>query len=123
MFLEISQKSQENTCARDSFFNKVTGLRPATLLKKSLWHRCFPVDFVKFLRTPFLKNTSGRLPLVVWIFYSQELFNKGTVLSSIICKLLNVQLFSRNTSSCVRRAHLSSLKLMKHCKKMSVIKQ
>ena len=27
---------------------------PATLLKKRLWHRCFPVNFVKFLRTPFL---------------------------------------------------------------------
>ena len=22
-------------------------------LKKRLWHRCFPVNFVKFLRTPF----------------------------------------------------------------------
>ena len=22
------------------------------LLKKRLWHRCFPVNFVKFLRTP-----------------------------------------------------------------------
>ena len=36
------------------FFNKVTGLRPATLLKKILWHRCFPVNFAKFLRTLFL---------------------------------------------------------------------
>ena len=35
------------------FFNKVAGLRPATLLKKRLWHRCFPANFVKFLRTPF----------------------------------------------------------------------
>ena len=35
------------------FFNKVPGLRPAFLLKKRLWHRCFPVKFVKFLRTPF----------------------------------------------------------------------
>ena len=26
-----------------------------------LWQRCFPVNFVKFLRTPFLQNTSGRL--------------------------------------------------------------
>ena len=34
------------------FFNKVADLRPATLLKKRLWHRCFPVNFVKFLRTP-----------------------------------------------------------------------
>ena len=34
-----------NTCARDSFL---------TLLKESLWHSCFPVNFAKFLRTPFL---------------------------------------------------------------------
>ena len=45
------------------FFNKVAGLRPATLLKKKLWHRCFPVNFAKFLRTPFLQNTSRRLLL------------------------------------------------------------
>ena len=36
------------------FFNKVAGLRPATLLKKRLWHRCFPVNFARFLRAPFL---------------------------------------------------------------------
>ena len=43
------------------FFNKVADLRPrpSTLLNKRLWHRCFPVNFVKFLRTPFLQNTSG----------------------------------------------------------------
>ena len=30
------------------------------LLKRSLWHRCFPVNFAKFQRTPFfLQNTSG----------------------------------------------------------------
>ena len=28
-------------------------LRPATLLKKRLWHRCLPVNFTKFLWTPF----------------------------------------------------------------------
>ena len=33
-----------------------TDLRPATLLKKKPWHRCFFVNFVKFLRTPFLKE-------------------------------------------------------------------
>ena len=26
-----------------------------------LWHRCFPVNFVEFLRAPFLQNTSGQL--------------------------------------------------------------
>ena len=35
------------------FFNKVADLRPAILLKKRLWHRCFVVNFAKFLRTPF----------------------------------------------------------------------
>ena len=35
----------------------------ATLLKKRLWRRCFPVNFAKFLRTPFSQNTSGRLLL------------------------------------------------------------
>ena len=29
-------------------------LRQVTLLKKRLWHKCFPVNFMKFLRTPFL---------------------------------------------------------------------
>ena len=35
------------------FFDKVEGLRPATLLKRRVWHRCFPVNFRKFLKTPF----------------------------------------------------------------------
>ena len=48
MFLKISQNLRENNCARVSF------LMPATLIKKRLWHRCFPVNFEKFLRTPFL---------------------------------------------------------------------
>ena len=43
------------------------GVRPATLLKKRLKHRCFPVNFMKFLRTPVLQNTSRRLILNVVI--------------------------------------------------------
>ena len=53
VFLEISLNSQKNTCARPCF-NKVAGLRPVTLLKKRLYRRCFPVNFAKLLRTPFL---------------------------------------------------------------------
>ena len=30
---------------------------------KRPWHSCFPVNFEKFLRTPLLQNTSGRLLL------------------------------------------------------------
>ena len=49
----------------ETFYNKVAGLRPETLLKKRLWYRYFSVTFVKILRTPFLQNTSERLLLNV----------------------------------------------------------
>ena len=39
------------------FLGKHQRQRPATLLKKRLWHRCFPMNFVKFLRTPFFHRT------------------------------------------------------------------
>ena len=32
---------------------EIIDLGPATLLRKRLWHRCFPVIFVKFPRSPF----------------------------------------------------------------------
>ena len=57
MFLEISQKSQENTCVIVSFLNKVAGLR--------LWHRRFPVNFAKFLRTLFVREHLWRLFLSI----------------------------------------------------------
>ena len=30
------------------------GLKGATILKKGLWHTCFPVIFARFLETTFL---------------------------------------------------------------------
>ena len=45
------------------FTGKVADLIPATLLKMRPWHRYFPVNLTKFLRTPFLHNTSGQLLL------------------------------------------------------------
>ena len=53
VFLKILENSKENTCARVYFF-LFRPYRLATLLKKRLWHRCFPVSFEKFLRTLFL---------------------------------------------------------------------
>ena len=50
-------KFTEKQLCQSLFFNKVTGLRPVTLLKKRLWRRCFSVNFAKFLRTHFLQNT------------------------------------------------------------------
>ena len=61
--LRKSAKFTGKHLCRSLFFNEIAGLSLATLLKKRLWHRYFPVNFEKFLRTPFLQNTSGRLLL------------------------------------------------------------
>ena len=53
VFLKMLINSQENKVP-ESFFDKVAGLRPVTLLKKRLWHRCSPVNLSKSLRTPLL---------------------------------------------------------------------
>ena len=56
MFRKFTGK---HLCQRP-YFNKVAGLR---LKKKRLWHKYFPVNLLKFLRTPFLQSTSRRLLL------------------------------------------------------------
>ena len=54
------------------FFNKVAGMRPATLLKKRLWHRCFSVNFDRFFKIPVWRKTSGRLLLnLQWLQWIQ----------------------------------------------------
>ena len=68
-FAKFTGKHLENTRKTGKQPNtRKTALRPATLFKKSLWHRCFSVNFAKFLRTPFLQNTSGRRFLVLASF-------------------------------------------------------
>ena len=62
VFLKLSQNSEESTCARVSFL--INSLRPATLLRKRFWRRCFPVNFVKFLRTLLKKFYFYRTPLL-----------------------------------------------------------
>ena len=72
VFLEISQNSWENTCARDSLLIKlqVLGLRSATLFKKSLWHRCFPMNFAKHLRGKLI--TSMKVKKLRYLLYGMD---------------------------------------------------
>ena len=69
----LTKFTGKHLCQR-IFFNKVAGLSPATLFKNIFWHRCFPVDFAKFLRIPFLpEHFRWLLLLYVWyhfIFFS-----------------------------------------------------
>ena len=52
MFLKISKNSQENTCTRVSFLIRLMAV--CNFVKERDWHRCFPVNLAKFLRTPLL---------------------------------------------------------------------
>ena len=61
------------------FSNKVAGLKPVTLLKKRLRHRCFPVKFAKFLRTLFRKTPplpAPGLPLLLIVLCWFSLIQK-----------------------------------------------
>ena len=69
------------------------GLRTATLLKKRLWHRCFHVNFVKFLRTPSVtKYLQWLLPkmlsfcwsIIYFVFFKRKLSFEIRTLKIII---------------------------------------
>ena len=85
----LTKFTRKHLC-QSLFFNKVAGLRPATLLKKRIWHRCFPVNFAKFLRIAFLQNTSGQLllDLGTWvrhfIFHNSKGLKFGRYLSYMV---------------------------------------
>ena len=83
------------------FINKVAGLRPAILLTKTLWYRCFPVNFAKFLSTPFLQNTSGRVLLeILQLVHEIRSFPEVLYKRGILKKLLEIH---RSTQEAVIR--------------------
>ena len=67
LFLNFTQNSQENNWASVSSLIKLPA--SANLLKNRLWHRCFPVNFVKFSKTPF------SLEHLQWLFLKMERFH------------------------------------------------
>ena len=61
--------------SRSFCFNKVAGLQAGTLLRKRFWYGCFPVNFVKILRTRFSLNTSKLLLLRFEEVIIQNMYN------------------------------------------------
>ena len=99
----------------DYLFNKVAGLRSTTLFKKRLWHRCFPVNFVTFLRTPFFTEH-------IWATASAHVRNlllllileSVSMIVLICCKNMTI-IFSKSVSDflfvqivsyCIGKKHL-----------------
>ena len=62
-------------------------------MKKRLWYRCFLVNFVKFLITPFLQNT---LNDCFWM-----LDTKVKVFHEMTLKLYFMKCLERNISQCI----------------------
>ena len=73
-------------------------------MKKRLWYNCFPVNLAKFLKTPFLQNTSGQLLLFLAfqnqlpkVFYEKRCSWKFTGKHLWFAKFLRTT-FLQNTS-------------------------
>ena len=98
VFLDILQNSQENTCAGVSFLIKLQA-RPATLLKKRLWRRCFPVNFAKFLRTPFLTENLQWLLLNHVNLKVQYKIQKNVNLTCSLLDLFHFLVFSLHVNT------------------------
>ena len=113
MSLKISQSSQENICVKVSFLDNVADLRPATLLKQRLQHRCFAMNFAKILRARFLQNISGQLFLTIHLcrdgtckcnpshrlfkdFYESKFFRSSYQMCSVKKVLKNFAKFTAN---------------------------
>ena len=83
------------------------------LLCQSLWRRCFPVNFAKFLKTPLLQNTSGQLLLelkqnikdlkiILIVKRMKKVFSTGIVVDTklFLHLFMNVFLMKKNKNYC-----------------------
>ena len=82
-YSEKCRKIQGKHLCQSLLFNKVADLSPATLLKRRLRHTCFPVNFAKFLITPFLQKTSRDC---FWYVQCTQLL--GVILLPTLCSLV-----------------------------------
>ena len=79
---------------QDLFFNRVTGKFLIKLFKKRLWYRCFPVNFVELLRTPFLTED------LCWLLLSEA--NYLLLYKLIYARLLKI--YTKPVSQCGRKS-------------------
>ena len=71
------QKCSIKAPVQESLFVKVVGLQTCNFMKKRLRHRCFPVNIMKFLRKPTLKNTYEQLLLKIGVIHKGCLHKFG----------------------------------------------
>ena len=88
-------KFTEKYLCQSLLFNKVAGLRLPTLLKKRVWHSCFPVNFVKVLRTAFFtKHLRWLLLTTVCPICFHQMF---IIWTFCFCLKLNISAFGEKS--------------------------
>ena len=90
-----------------SLFLIKKGLKACNFIKKRLRHRCFPVKFLKFLRTSILKNIYEQLLLSV-----QQRLNSGTAQAKILfaeCQRVAMERMTDNIPAGNKPLRLSSV--------------
>ena len=82
-------------------FSTIGALKSFAILwtKKSLKHRCFPVNITKFLRTAFLQNLSGSC-FSIFLKVIKQLFRKGVNVNRFLkkCTCYDGSFIKRQTS-------------------------
>ena len=82
---------------------KETSGRHTSLFKKILLHRCFPVNFAKFLRVPLLQNNSEQLLLKKHIIL---IFASSWTLLKISCqRLWSMEKLERKYKVSLKKSH------------------
>ena len=76
-FRNFAKFTGKHLCQSLSFLIKLQAA--ATLLKKRLLHRCFSVNFAKFLRTPFLIEHLWWLLLVITTLLLNKIYSSEEI--------------------------------------------
>ena len=104
-FLKILQNSQGNTRARVSFLKKNTCARVSLVkiqaencnfIKKKPWHRCIPMNFVKFW------GTSSFIEHLWWLLLHKEMSGRpdnAILIGTVKCRTTRSRRFERWTLS------------------------
>ena len=87
-------------------FARFTGRHLCQSLFFNSWHRCFPVNFAKLLRTPFQQDTSRRLLLS---FYKKILTNLKNLRQTKIQKRIHLRRRKRKAWNIRKQTQMPSI--------------
>ena len=110
------QNSQENTSDRVSSLTLQAGAFEGFLLKKRPWRRCFPVNFVKFLRTLVLQNTSNGCLCISRVKSKFYYYEYGAATDYFTFSVLQCTNFLKHHSNCADTFHFDEVSLVLYLK-------